>query len=182
MKITLFSGSPRSESRTHPVALDIQKRFQQHEGVEIAVADVRALNFPILDDVYSRLENPPAGMDELHAQLEASDAIVVVSPEHNGSYSGALKNTLDYFFPEYVGKPWGIVTVSSGRMGGIRCAQNLIMFAHQVQAVPYHRYLLTPLAHTLFNEQNEVTDEGHADRADKFVEGFLDFANKIGRM
>ena len=36
-----------------------------------------------------------------------------------------LKNALDYLLPEYKRKPFGIVTVSAGGLGGVSCLAQL---------------------------------------------------------
>jgi NAD(P)H-dependent FMN reductase len=124
MNVIVFSGSARPQRQSHQVAEVVKERLEK-SGHAVTMLDVRELNFPLLQDTFDKLTDAPEKMKAASRAISASDGLVVVSPEHNGSFSGALKNTMDYFFKEYKGKPFGVVGVSSGMLGGVKATRNL---------------------------------------------------------
>jgi NAD(P)H-dependent FMN reductase len=53
-------------------------------------------------------------------KVARADALVIVAPEYNHGYPGALKQALDMCLEEYNHKAVGIVGVSAGPFGGAR--------------------------------------------------------------
>lgn len=67
----------------------------------------------------------PAAVEELRAQVAAADAVVVVTPEYNGTIPGLLGNAIDWLSRPYgqgalSGKPVLAVAASPGAVGGAR--------------------------------------------------------------
>lgn len=62
-------------------------------------------------------------------QINAADAIIIVTPEYNYSVPGVLKNALDWLsrLPDtpVAGKPVAIQTASPGTIGGARAQYQL---------------------------------------------------------
>lgn len=101
---------------------------------------------------------------------------LIVSPEHNGSYPGSLKNSMDYFFKEYEGKVFGIISVSAGVLGGVNAVKSLQQYVLTLQGVVFLKFLITPQVHDLFSN-GVLTDESYAKLMDKFLQSFLSFLN-----
>ncbi|KAA3440310.1 NADPH-dependent FMN reductase [Rufibacter hautae] len=171
MKLVVVSGSARPQRQSHQVALEVGRRLEE-KGHSVHLLDVRELNFPLLENTFDKTPNPSDLMKETSAAIAQSDGLVMVSPEHNGSYSGALKNTLDYFYKEYFHKPFGIVAVSAGMLGGINAAKSLQHYALTLNGIVLPNALLTPKVQTLFQD-GQLTDAAYAGRLDKFLEDFL---------
>jgi chromate reductase len=67
----------------------------------------------------------PAAVEALRAQVAAADAVVVVTPEYNGTIPGLLGNAIDWLSRPYgqgalSGKPVLAVAASPGAVGGAR--------------------------------------------------------------
>jgi NAD(P)H-dependent FMN reductase len=73
------------------------------------------------------IDNPadlPASAHALRGAVAHADAILVVTPEYNGSIPGALKNAIDWLSRPYghnalAAKPLAVVGASMGQYGGI---------------------------------------------------------------
>lgn len=180
MNIAIISGSARPERKSHQVAEEVQRRLNTKENVTTWLLDVKELQFPILDYVYEKHPNPPAKMKETSEKLFATDAFIIVSPEHNGSYSGAVKNTLDYFFKEYEKKAFGIVTVSAGGFGGISAGKNLQQYILTLQGIVMPKMQLTPKVQNIF-EDGKLIDENYSKTLDTFLNEFMWLANAIAQ-
>jgi NAD(P)H-dependent FMN reductase len=107
--------------------------------------------------------------------LDQTEAFVVVSPEHNGSFPGALKNSMDYFFNEYAHKVFGIVGVSSGMLGGIGAVKSLQQYILRLKGIVLPEFLITPHVGKLF-DGGQLHDSGYAERIEKFLDAFLNFS------
>ena len=85
------------------------------------------LRLPLYDGDVEANDGIPADVKTLHSQMQAADAIIIVTPEYNGNLSGVLKNALDWVSREKPmpmgGKPVAILSAAGGRAGGA-LAQN----------------------------------------------------------
>ena len=72
----------------------------------------------------------PAPVLEFKRRIKSADAILIVTPEHNYSIPGVLKNAIDWASRPYgdnafAGKPVAIMSASTGMMGGSRAQYHL---------------------------------------------------------
>jgi NAD(P)H-dependent FMN reductase len=172
MNIVVISGSPRPQRTSHQVAVEIVNRLSKKENLSVTLLDVKEANFPNLDYIYRRNPEQTDTMKYFSETIAASDGIIIVSPEYNGSFSGALKNTLDYFYGEFSRKVMGVVSVSTGKMGGIRAVMDLQKLILALGAFPLPKYLTTPEVQNLFNNSLFVDDK-YSKQMDGFLEEFL---------
>lgn len=99
----------------------------EHNGFEVTVTDLAALNLPLLDEPSAAIEG--LGYEHQHtrdwsATVAASDAFVFILPEYNQGYPASIKNALDYLYPEWTYKPVGFVSYGMSS-GGLRSAAAL---------------------------------------------------------
>lgn len=169
MKIAIISGSVRIGRKSHVVALELQKRFMKSGYLQTEIVDLAAYNLPILEERYSMHPNLPAGLKEMQQVLDSADALVFLSPEYHGSYSGVLKNAVDYFWKEFQKKPIGVVSVSTGKFGGINASTEMQQLVLSMGGYPMPFKLLVPGVQFAFNEAGDLTDEALGKGMDKFV-------------
>ncbi|KYP13610.1 NADPH-dependent FMN reductase [Flavihumibacter sp. CACIAM 22H1] len=180
MKLVIISGSARPNRQSHKIAVEVISRLRSIETVQPFLLDVREDRLPLLESIYRNHPEPTDTMHYWKNQLDQAAAILFVSPEHNASYPGALKNALDYFYEEYKNKPMGIVAVSSGALGGIHAVSALQQFCLKVGGLVFPGYLITPKVQSLFDTDGTLSDLSYASRLDKFLQQFIDFASKHG--
>lgn len=123
MSILVLTGSARSAS------------FTRELGARIADATAGTLAPSLTELPYfdQDLEaTPPAAVQRLREQVAAADALVVVTPEYNGTISGLLGNAIDWLSRPYDGapsvlrgKPTVAVAASPGAVGGVRALVSL---------------------------------------------------------
>ncbi|PYF74215.1 NADPH-dependent FMN reductase [Pedobacter nutrimenti] len=171
MNIAIISGSARPARQSHQVAQYAQQQLNKL-AVSNWIWDIKESNLPLLTAVFAEQENPDYVLQDLHLKLLATDAFLIVSPEHNASYPGSLKNSMDYFFKEYSGKIFGLVGVSSGVLGGINAIKNLQQYSLKLNGIVCPQFLLTPSVQKTFND-GSLVDPGYAERMDKFLNSFL---------
>jgi NAD(P)H-dependent FMN reductase len=105
-----------------PIAQWAHSRLANRDEFDIDFVDLAELALPMMDE-----PNHPRLRNYVHehtkawsARVEAADAFVFVTPEYNHSYSGTLKNALDFLSQEWWRKPVGFVSyggISAGSRG-----------------------------------------------------------------
>lgn len=177
-KLIIVSGSARQNSLTRRVALNLNKAFS--ETFETKIIDLKDYALPVIETVWMTKEQAPEQFQELWENMNSADAFVFVSPEYNGSYSSAMKNLLDHMPKSaYQRKAIGIVTASPGGLGGVRAAQQLILLACGLFAVPSPTLLVTPFVDKKFDENGNLQDESFAIGVNTFVNDFSWLANSL---
>ena len=179
MNIEIVSGSPRQESVTFRIALFLQKHLQEKTSHVINIIDVREWNFPALqEEVYSSVDNTPVHYKPLAKRMFESDAFIIVTPEYNGSYTPSMKNIFDHF-PKQMHKAFGIVTASTGSLGGIRASQQLQLLICALFGIPSPFMLVTPQADKKFDKEGNLIDQSFSNTIHNFVSEFLWLAERL---
>ncbi len=180
MNITIVSASTRIERETHKVALGLINKIQLFEGVNTIILDLKEAKLPMFTEIMSKLPQPDERINDAYEKLNNADAILFVSPEYNGSYSAPLKNMVD-FYPKstFYRKAIGIVTVSSGALGGMRAAMQLQQFILALGAITCPQMLLVPTVQNKFDSLGSLTDESFTKSIDIFLKEFIWLANAL---
>jgi len=121
VRILGLSGSLRAGS--HNAALLRAAAGALPPGTELvlwAADDLRAL--PHFDEDLEA--SPPPPVAALRDAVEAADAVLVATPEYNGSLPGVLKNALDWLSRPYAtnvlrNRPAAVVGASTGMFGAV---------------------------------------------------------------
>jgi NAD(P)H-dependent FMN reductase len=178
MNIEIISGSPRKDSVTHRVALHLRDHLRTTTQHQVNIIDVRDWNLPLLQHVFSSIEKTPDAFKPLAERIFAADAFILVTPEYNGSYSPALQNLLDHF-PKQAHKPFGIVTASTGAMGGMRASQQLLLLVPALFGIVSPYMLVTPFVDKKFDEKGGLIDASFVKSIDLFINEFLWLAETL---
>ncbi len=178
MNIEIISGSPRKDSVTFRLALFLQQYLRTHSSHQVNIIDVRDWNLPLLQQVFKSEEDSPEEFRPLVRRVFAADAFILVTPEYNGSYSPALQNLLDHF-PKQAHKAFGIVTASTGSMGGMRASQQLLLLVPALFGIPSPYMLVTPFVDKKFSAAGELIDASFAKSIELFTNEFLWLAGTL---
>jgi len=122
--VAVIVGSLRKQS----FSLKVAKAFAKlaPASLKLNIVTLEGLSFFNQD-----LEaTPPADWVKFRETIQASDAVIFVTPEYNRGTSGVLKNAIDvgsrpYGKSSFLGKPTGIVSNSPGPQGGVSAALDL---------------------------------------------------------
>lgn len=109
--IVAVVGSHRRGSHTR-TALEHALDAAREAGATTDIVAVDAFDLPVFDP-----DSPDAGdAPALRDRLRTADGIILGTPMYHGSYSGPLKNALDYCgFEEFEGKTVGLLAVAGGQ-------------------------------------------------------------------
>jgi len=135
-------------------------------GVEVEVYDGLAAIPPYDED--AEAGGAPAPVAALREAIRAADAVIVATPEYNGTIPGQLKNALDWVSRPLAtnplrGKPVGVVGGSTGLFGAVWAQADLRKVLGILGAdVAEEELVLPTLDEALHPEHGLVEDEHRA--------------------
>lgn len=146
MKVLGISGSLRDASY-NSVLLRLALA-QVPDGVEVTTFDeLDALPY-FNEDLEAA--GVPAVVAGFRRAIAEADALVVVTPEYNGSTSGVLKNALDWASRGPVrilaGKPVAVMGTSTGRGGAQGGVESVVRILRRTRSEVLDRTLAVPFA------------------------------------
>jgi NAD(P)H-dependent FMN reductase len=158
----------------------------REQGHEVTLVRLQDFDLPIYDaDLESR--GTPEGALRLKALMHQHPAWLIASPEYNGSYTGLLKNTIDWCSSPVKNKPdWadglkpfrgkvvGLLSASPGALGGIRAHAHLVPLLMNLQAWVCPQNFALGHANQAFGEQGELLTQLLTDAAQTGVRRVVD--------
>ncbi|MEA5026681.1 NAD(P)H-dependent FMN reductase [bioreactor metagenome] len=158
IKILAFAGSLREHSYNKLLLQGVKAVLPEDFTMEIF--DLSVIPMYNQDDE----DHMPDTVLEFKEKIEASDIILIASPEYNFSISGALKNALDWASRPYNqnsfdDKPVGIMGASFGMMGTSRAQYQLRQIGVALNMRIINRpEIMLGMASSKFSESGELTD------------------------
>lgn len=179
MKIAIILGSVRAGRKTGKVAHYLHHKLADIAEISPLLMDLRERNLPLLTDRWEKQPMPSDTLAQFSQELKGADAMIFVTPEYHGSYSGVLKNAVDHFWKEFHRKPIGVVCTGSGKFGGINASMELQHLILSLGAYPMPMKLLVPHVGAAFEEDLIPRDESFKKSAQIFLDEFLWFCRAI---
>lgn len=176
--MVVVSGTNRRGSTTRQVAGLVAELYAE-AGVAVSVLDLAELPVELLaPEAY---EEKPPGFAPFAEKVMAAHGLVVVAPEYNGSFPGALKVLIDHLkFPEsFEGRPVAFVGLAAGQWGGLRGVEQLQQIFAYRNAHVYPRRVLIPQVSRAIGEDGKVLDADVDRHLRAQVEGFLWFVRAL---
>ncbi|MDE2980552.1 MAG: NAD(P)H-dependent oxidoreductase [Gemmatimonadota bacterium] len=177
LRVPVLVGSVRRGRQSIKVARFAGDRLEQ-AGLDAPLLDLRSLDLPIMEERLHKRDDPPPGLVRFSEAVKAADAVVVVSPEYNGSMPGVLKNALDYIYGEWFRKPVGIVTVSAGGFGGVQVHNHLQLLFLRLKALPVAGMHVSRVSGS-FGEDGEPREAHYEKSFAGFIETLAWYARTI---
>lgn len=178
MRIEIIAGSPRENSITRRVAIHLAQQINALGKHEVGIIDMRDFELPMVQTVFSSVDNTPEQYKTLSERMFAADAFILVTPEYNSSYSPAMKNLLDHY-PKQSRKAFGIVTASPGALGGIRASQQLLLLIAGLFGIASPVLLVVPFVDKKFNIDGTLVDENFHKPVHHFITEFVWLMEKL---
>lgn len=177
MKINVLAGSLRQGSINKKLAQEIT-RLLQDAGHETKFLDLKEFNIPVYDgDVEDA--GMPEGVTRLDQIIKSSPALVVVTPEYNGSIPGVLKNAVDWLSrvkPHSLkGRHLLIMAASPGALGGVRSLWHTRVPFEVLGAHVYPDMLAHPKGDQVLDESGRHIDPKVKERTVNLLKDFTEF-------
>ena len=172
--ISIISSSIRTERKSHTVALYLQNYLVENKLAKAEILDVKQYNFPLFEERLKFLKKPTKETVDFAEKVKSSDAIIIVTPEYNGSLPASLKNVIDLLYEEWSGKPIGISTVSSGIFGGNQCLTHLQFILWKMKATVIQANFPVPTVDKTIDENGKPVNKEVTDKlADLFLKELI---------
>ena len=107
----------------------------------------------------------PPDVLRLQNDIKSSHGIIIGTPEYHGSFTGVLKNALDFMsFKEFEGKMLGLIGISGGEMGAATALNSLRFIGRSLHAWVIPHQALIPNAWKYYDASGRLIDLSLADR------------------
>jgi len=176
--ITVVAGTNRPGSNTLKVARLASEALLE-VGEKVSLLDLTELPRELYAG--SSYATRPPEFETFQEKVLATDGILTVVPEYNGSYPGVLKHFIDMLrFPESLHeKPAAFIGIAAGRWGALRAVEHLEMVFQYRHAHLYGRRVFLPGISQLLDEEGRLTDPALRERLHEMVTGFAAFCRRL---
>ena len=179
-KIIVIPGSSRKGSHNRRLAEVIANQLNVLGGEATAI-NLADFPMPIYNGDLEESDGAPDSAMKLAKLIADNHGVVLVNPEYNGSFSGLMKNTLDWLSRDvgvkvFQNRVFALAACSPGGLGGMR------VLAHaRDNLVSVGADMITPQvavgnAHTAFAEDNTLSNERTASLLQSFCETLIERA------
>ena len=159
MNVLIFSGSTRKDSYNQTLAKEAAAEAKLM-GANVTMIDLKNYSMPFYDADLEK-KGLPRSAKKFRDLMVASDAIVIATPEYNGSIPGLLKNALDWASRSesaeasrsaFKGKRFALLSASPGRLGGARALVHLKALIEEVGGKVINKQVAVPGAHSALED------------------------------
>ena len=162
MRILGISGSLRRESHNRRLLLEAAELLPA--GVELELFDGLKAIPPYDED--DDIEQAPEAVVELREAIAGADALLIATPEYNGSVPGQLKNAIDWASrpraaASLQGKPVAVIGASTGSFGGVWAQAEARRILGTAGARVVQNEHAVPRAHERLSEHGRLVHDDH---------------------
>ena len=189
-KVLVFAGSSRAGSWNRKLA-NVAAHMARADGAEVTHIELADFDLPLYNGDLEARGIPPAAI-RLKELFHAHPAWIICSPEYNGSYTGLLKNTIDWASSPVAGHPvWtdvtrpfagkvvGVLSASNGALGGLRSQSHLAPMLVNLGCWLAPRNYALARAASAFDEHGQLTDAAQREQVRGVVEQVLWAARRL---
>src|SRR6185369_15363635 len=165
LSIPLLLGTPRKAQESENVARWVSCKLQGRDEIESQFFDVRDFELP--RNHYGT--EIGSEFPEWRDAIIRADGLVIVTPEYNHGYPGALKSVLDLLLQEYIHKAVAFVGVSAGPWGGTRVIESMLPVVRELGLAVCFTDLNFPRVQKTFDAEGKLLDPAFDQRAKDFL-------------
>jgi NAD(P)H-dependent FMN reductase/sugar phosphate isomerase/epimerase len=176
--IAILIGTNRPGSNTARIARQVQA-FHQALGAETQLIDLGAL--PPDSFTAASYAGAPAAVRAAAETVLQARGLVVVTPEYNGSFPGALKYFIDLLpFPAaFERRPVCFIGVAAGQWGALRPVEQLQGVFGYRNAFIFPERVFIPAVHEVLDDAGTLKDARLAARLREQAAGFQRFVQAL---
>ncbi len=172
LNIPVILGSVREGRKSYFPAQFLVEKIQSL-GHTSELVDFKTLPLPFFNSelmpVALKGKYPDANVQKWSEIALKADAFVLVLSEYNHSFSGVIKNALDWLYKEFEKKPFGLTGVSEGMFGGVRAIEHMRPVIENFGAMALREVVTFGKIESLFDAQGKLLDESYHKKIDSFL-------------
>jgi len=184
MNLLVFAGSTRQRSFNRQLA-HAAAELARSAGAEVTQLELSTLSIPLYNADLEAQGTPP-DVIRLKEIMDVHPAWLICSPEYNGSYTGLLKNTIDWASSPvrghpawgssgrpFAGKVIGLLSASNGALGGLRSLSHLTPLLLNLQCWVCPQQFALSRASETFDSQGRLQSETHRKSVQSVIDQVL---------
>ncbi len=180
-KIIIIPGSIRTGSHNTRLGGVIAKQLNEL-GADAQLITLADYPMPILNQDDESESGVPENARQLAALIGQHQGVILVNPEYNGSFSGLMKNTLDWLSRDvglkvYQNRVFALAASSPGMLGGIRVLSHARDNLVSVGADMITQQLAVGGATNAFNDDDTLNNERAAGLLQSLCERLIERAS-----
>ncbi len=173
--IVVFAGSVRKENYTLKTAKIIADEIESNDKYKCNIITLNDYDLPLPG-------RSAAGNDieRFREKVAEAVAVVMVTPEYNGSVSSVLKIMIENLsYPSEVNKkPVALVGVASGDIGAIKSLEHLRSISAHIGGIVLPKQASIPTVEEYFDENDNCTDPKIEKRIRSVAKYLIDYLEK----
>ena len=190
-RILVFAGSARRDSLNKKLAR-VAADAAEEAGAEVTLVDLDDYPMPVYHGDLEAAEGMPANGMKLRALFLAHDALLIASPENNGSVSSLLKNTIDWLsrsigdghgansgLAPYRGKTAALLAASPGGFGGVLGLSHLRPILSKLGVNVLGMQVNVPHADEAFDAEGRLKSEHTHDAVRKLARALAEASERL---
>lgn len=182
MKILMFAPVLRSGSFNKKLIRIAHSIVKKHPSIEAELCEFNDFPMPMYDGDLELNQGIPEGIQKLAKKVNEADAIIISSPEYNGSIPGTFKNAIDWLSRIHpvpiAGKQILTMGASTGQFAAIKGNFHLRVPLHVLNAFVYPEYFGVAFSESAFDEKDQLKDQKQTERLQRIIGDFLHYASR----
>ncbi len=183
MKFAIMPGSLRRDSWNKKLGHVVEKMLLEQKH-EVTYLDLKSYPMPVYDGDIEAGEGIPETVKALDKAIQSADALIVVTPEYNGSIPGILKNTVDWLSrlkPHcFTDRQVLLLAASPGPLGGVRSLWHTRQPFAVLEAHVYPVVYGLSKANEAFKPEGDLVDPKVEERVRSLVKKFAGYVESVG--
>ena len=168
-------GTNRKDRQSEHVANWVCSKIRDRDDIETQLFDVSDFELP-RDHYGTEIGHL---FPEWRDAIVKADGLVIVTPEYNHGYPGAMKSVLDLLLKEYIHKAVAFVGVSAGPWGGTRVIESCVPMVRELGLAVTFSDLNFPLIKSKFDEEGNLLDHAYEERISAFLDELVWMATTL---
>ncbi|MEE4246766.1 MAG: NAD(P)H-dependent oxidoreductase [Kangiellaceae bacterium] len=187
VKLLVLAGSLRKASYNKALA-KILAASAERAGAEVNYIELNDYPLPLFNEDDETANGIDNNALKIKAMMNEADGFIITSPEYNGSYSGALKNMVDWasrqaegegMLESFKDKYAAIFSTSPGAFGGLRGLSQLRLLLSGLGTHLLADQIAIPKSHEAITEDGTLASDKRQASVDRVVAKLVDTIAKL---
>ncbi len=187
VKLMVFAGSLRKDSYNKQLARILAEAAKK-QGAEVNYIELNDYPLPLFNEDDEANEGIHPNALTLKKMMNEADGFLITSPEYNGSYSGVLKNMIDWasrqaegegILESFKNKYAAIFATSPGAFGGLRGLSQLRLLLSGIGTTILADQIAIPKAGDAFDDNGQLVSEKRQQSIERVVARLVETIAKL---